>query len=107
MVPAAFKAQAGKTNLTLDGQEYSAALPLSGTWQGLPVRSLLVTGRIESEQGFYLVLDAGPAQVLEAANRAGFAIPESGSEYRDDDVLGVSVGVAPYEGGGALYCLPG
>lgn len=106
-VPAAFKPQADAPSLVVDGAEYRATLPLRGAWNGLPLRSIVLNGWIESEQGFYLVFEATHAQVMQAANRAGFAIPPSGREYREGDVLGVNVGVSEYEGAAALYCMPG
>lgn len=102
-----FDRQIGTPQLRIEGSEYRATLPLRGTWQGLPLRSLVLEGWVESEQGFMLVFDATPAQVLQAANRVGFGIPASGSEYREEEVMGVNVGVSEYEGGGALYCMPG
>lgn len=60
-IPAPFRARSGKPHLSIDGRDYRATLPLSGTWQGLPIRSVVVAGQIESEQGFYLVLEATPA----------------------------------------------
>ena len=110
VVPPAFKPQIGEPGLMIDDREYRASLPLDGTWRGLPLRSLVVLGRIESESGFELVFDAPPATVLEAANRAGFRIPASGSEYRDDlnGVMGMNVAVTETEDGrGALSCFPG
>lgn len=106
-VPAAFRTQVGDASLTVDGNEYRATVPLRGTWHGLPLRSVVVVQRAESEGGFYLVFDASPEDVRNAANKAGFQIPESGSEYRDEDVVGVIVGVDKYEGTGALYCIGG
>ena len=107
VVPAAFRAQIGEPRLVIDGSEYRATLPLAGTWRGLPLRSLVIVGWIESEQGFSLVFDATPAQVLQAVNQAGFAIPAPGHEYREGDAMGMNVGVEQYEGGSALFCVPG
>jgi hypothetical protein len=107
LVPATFRTQIGEPRLVIDGTEYRATLPLTGTWMGLPLRALVIVGWIESEQGFSLVFDATPAQVLQAANEAGFAIPASGDEYREGDVMGMNVGVERYEGGSALFCIPG
>lgn len=109
-VPAAFQTQVGEPRLTITGREYRATLPLSGTWRGLPLRALVIVGWIESEEGFDLVFDATPAQVLEAATQAGFNIPATGSEYRDDVnlALGMYVAVTAVENGrGALSCFPG
>lgn len=107
VVPEAFQAHIGEPRLVIDGSEYRATLPLAGTWRGLPLRSLVIVGWIESEQGFSLVFDATPAQVLQAVNQVGFAIPASGHEYREGDVMGMNVGVEQYDGGVALFCLPG
>ena len=107
IVPEAFQAQIGEPRLTIDGPEYRAILPLTGTWRNLPLRSLVIVGWIESEQGFDLVFDATLAQVLQAVNQAGFAIPASGREYREGDVMGMNVGVDEYDGGAALFCVPG
>lgn len=107
VVPAAFQAHVGEPGLLIDGSEYRATLPLAGTWRGLRLRSLVIVGWIESEQGFSLVFDATPAQVLQAVNQAGFAVPASGHEYREGEVMGMNVGVEPYEGGSALFCVPG
>lgn len=98
---------AGTPTLTLEGREYRATLPLRGAWQGLPIRAVSVAGWVESEQGFELLFDAEPTQVLETLNRLGFAIPPTGSVYRDAEVLGVNLGVSAHEGGAKLYCLPG
>jgi hypothetical protein len=62
------------------------------------------------EQGFELVFDETPAEVLATVNRAGFHIPPSGSEYRDDlnAVMGMNVAVLRADGGsGTLSCFPG
>lgn len=106
-LPAAFKPHAGAPSLTVDGPEYRATLPLHGAWNGLPLRSIVVTGWVESEQGFHLVFEATHTQVIQTVNRIGFAVPASGSEYREGEVLGVNVGVSDYEGNAALYCMPG
>lgn len=107
VVPKAFEAQVGEPRLVIDGPEYRATIPLSGTWRNLSLRSLVITGWIESEQGFYLVFDATPAQVLQAMNQADFDIPASGKVYREGDVMGMNVGVEEHGGGGALFCIPG
>jgi len=107
VIPADFQTQIGAPRLVIDGSEYRATLPLTGTWRGLPLRALVIVGWIESEQGFSLVFDATPAQVLQAANEAGFAIPASGDAYREGEVMGMNVGVERYEGGSALFCIPG
>ena len=106
-VQSTFKDQVGVPDLSFDGHEYRATLPLRGTWHGLPLRSIVVVGWIESEQGFELLFKADPELVLTTANRVGFGIPSSGSEYRDDDVLGLNVGVEKRDGGAALFCIPG
>jgi hypothetical protein len=108
-IPAGYQMQVGAPDLSVRPTEYRATLPLRGSWQGLPLRSLVVIGWIESESGFYLVFESTRDEVLEAANRAGFAVPASGADYRldEDAVLGVNVGVEDYEGGGALYCIDG
>lgn len=106
-IPTNLKDQVGTPELRFDGHEYRATLPLRGTWQGLPLRSIVVVGWTESEQGFELLFEANPERVLATANRAGFDIPSSGSEYRDDDVLGLNIGVANHDGGAALFCIPG
>jgi hypothetical protein len=106
-VPAGFRNQIGTAQLVVTGDEYRATLPLRGTWHGLPLRSLVLTHWVESEGGFYLVFDASREQVLDVANKAGFRIPPSGSEYRDGDVMGINVGVDTYDGLGALYCIAG
>lgn len=106
-VPAAYRNQVGKPQLSVIGSEYRATLPLNGTWQGLPLHSLVVIKWVESEAGFYLLFDATREQVLDAANKAGFRIPISGSEYRDGEVIGVNVGVSSLKGKGALYCIDG
>lgn len=106
-VPAGFRNQVGTAQLTVTGNEYRATLPLRGTWRGLPLRSLVLIQWVESEDGFYLVFDASREQVLDAANKAGFRIPPSGSEYRDGEAIGVNVGVDTYDGLGALYCIDG
>ena len=106
-VPAAFREQVGQPELAIEGNEYRATLPLQGTWQGLPLHSVVVVQWVESESGFYLVFDATPEQVQAAANKAGFRIPPSGSEYRDEGAIGVNVGVKAYDGRTALYCVDG
>jgi hypothetical protein len=106
-VPAAFRKHIGKPKLTIKGNEYRATVPVRGSWQGLPLRSLVVVEWVESETGFYLVFDATREQVRDAANRAGFRIPQAGSEYRDEDVVGTHVGVENYGGRAALYCVAG
>src|SRR5690606_25632933 len=92
-VPAAFRDQLGAPTLRVEGDAYRVTVPLEGTWRGLPLRALVVVERVESEGGFYLQFDATPEQVRAAANEAGFRIPLSGREYRDEEVLGVHVGV--------------
>jgi len=106
-VPARYRNTLGKPQLSVIGSEYRATLPMYGTWRGLPLSSLIVVEWVESESGFYLVFDATREQVLEAANKAGFRIPHSGSEYRDGDPIGVNVGVSNLGGRGALYCIDG
>lgn len=66
-----------------------------------------ITGWIESEQGFTLIFESPPEQVLRAANAAGFGLPDSGARYVDGEVMGVSIGVEREAGGAALYCVPG
>lgn len=110
VVPEYFQAQTGEPKLKVDGRNYRVTLPMRGTWRGLPVRALVILGIVESEQGFELVFDATHAQVLQAANEAGFRIPDSGSEYRDDvnGVMGMNVAVIETGGGRvALSCFPG
>lgn len=107
VVPAELRDQIGTPELKIEGTEYRATLPLRGTWQGLPLRSVAVVGWIESEQGFELSFDADRAQVLATVNRLGFGIPPSGSEYREGDVLGLNVAVTEHEGGSTLHCIPG
>jgi hypothetical protein len=107
VVPARYRNQVGNPSLSVIGSEYRATLPMHGTWRGLPVRSLIVIEWVESESGFYLVFDATRKQVLDVANKAGFQIPKSGSEYRDGDVIGVNVGVTSVNGKAALYCIDG
>jgi hypothetical protein len=110
VVPTAFRSRIGEPRLTIDGREYRVTLPLVGTWNGLSLRSLVLVGKIESEQGFELVFDETQAEVLATANRAGFQIPPSGSEYRDDlnAAMGMNVAVLRADGGrGALSCFPG
>ena len=106
-IPAKFRKQLGKPHLVVEGNEYRATVPLSGSWQGLALHSLVVVQWVESESGFQLIFDATRDQVLDAANKAGFRIPASGSEYRDGEVLGVNVGVATVDGRGALFCFGG
>jgi hypothetical protein len=106
-VPATFRNQVGKPQLSVTGSEYRATLSIQGSWRGLPLHSLIVIQWVESESGFYLVFDATREEVLEAANKEGFRIPQSGSEYRDGDPIGVNVGVSVHEGRGALYCIDG
>jgi hypothetical protein len=106
-VPAAFRKQVGKPKLTIEGNEYRATVPVRGSWQGLPLWSLVVVQWVESEGGCYLVFDATREQVRSAANKAGFRIPEAGSEYRDEGVIGMTVGVDTYHGRGTLYCVAG
>jgi hypothetical protein len=105
LVPAEFRDLVGTPELKIDGREYRATLPLRGTWQGLPLRSVAVVGWIESEQGFELSFNADRAQVLATVNRLGFGIPPSGSEYREDDPLGLYVGVSEHEGVSTLLCM--
>jgi hypothetical protein len=104
-VPAAFRRQVGKPTLSVSGNKYVATIPLRGTWQGLPLQSLVVIQWVESEDLFYLVFDASPEGVLAAANRAGLSIPPSGETIRDDEgVLSTYMGVRPYDGGVVIYC---
>jgi hypothetical protein len=106
-IPAKFRKQVGTPHLVVEGDEYRATVPLNGTWQGLPLHSLVVVQWVESETGFYLVFNATRDHVLDAANKAGFRIPASGTDYRDREVLGVHVGVDSIDGRGALYCVKG
>lgn len=96
----------GEPTLTVEGNEYVATLPVHGEWRGLPLRAVRITGWIESEQGFALVFDATPEQVLRAANTADFDLPDSGSRYLDGEVMGVSIGVEREPDGASLYCVP-
>ena len=107
LVPAELRDLVGTPEMKIDGGEYRATLPLRGTWQGLPLRSVAVVGWIESEQGFELSFDADRVQVLTTVNRLGLGIPPSGSEYREGDVMGLNVGVSDHEGGSTLHCIPG
>ena len=107
LVPAEFRDLVGTPELKIEGREYRATLPLRGTWQDLPLRSVAVVGWIESEQGFELSFDADRATVLATVNRLGLGIPPSGSEYREGEVMGLNVGVSEHEGGSTLYCIPG
>lgn len=106
-IPLVFQDHVGTPSLTVEGDEYTTTVPLRGTWQGLPVRSLVVVQWVESEGGFYLLFDAPVEAVRDAANKAGFRIPASGSEYRDEGVASVTVGVEARDGRGALYCIDG
>lgn len=107
-VPDVLKAHVGEPRLDVDGEDYRVTAPLAGSWQGLPLRAVEISGRVESEQGFALLFDAPREQVLAAANRAGFQLPQSGERYLDEDVLGLSIGVAARENGAVeLYCMPG
>lgn len=106
-VPAAFQKQVGKPKLTIKGNEYRATVPVRGSWQGLPLRSLVIVQWVESESGFYLVFNATREQVWSAANKAGFRIPMTGSDYRNEGAIGMKVGVKTYDGRGALYCVAG
>jgi hypothetical protein len=103
-IPAKFRKQVGKPHLVVEGKEYRASVPLNGTWQGLPLHSLVVVQRVESEGGFYLMFDATRDQVLDAANKAGFRIPASGSDHREGEVMDLGVGVETYRGKSAIYC---
>lgn len=106
VVPSSWQPLIGEPTLTIEGSEYVATLPVRGEWQGLPLRAVQITGWIESEQGFALVFDASPEQVLRAANAAGFDLPDSGARYVDGEVMGISIGVERKAGGAALYCVP-
>jgi hypothetical protein len=105
--PPEFGDQLGRPELVIEGTEYRASVPLFGEWRGLVLHSLVIVAWVESEGGFYVVFDAAPEQVQEAANRAGFDIPVSGSEYRDLGAIGVTVGVGEYNDLAALYCILG
>ncbi len=70
-IPTKFTSQVGTPELTITGNEYRATLPLKGTWQGLPLHSLVIVNFVESESAFYLVFDASREKVLDAANRSG------------------------------------
>lgn len=106
-VPISFRKQVGKPKLTVKGDEYRATVLLRGTWQQLPLHSLVKVGWVESESGFYLVFDATIEELTKAANLAGFRIPKSRHEYRDQEVLGVNVGIEAFKGRSALYCIDG
>ena len=106
-VPAKFRKQFGAPKLSIQGDEHLATVPVIGTWQGVPLRSLVVVERAESEGGFYLLFNAPRERVHEAANKAGFRIPSNGSEHRGGEVMGVSVGVDTINGFGAIYCMVG
>jgi hypothetical protein len=107
VVPSSWQPLIGEPTLTIEGSEYVATLPVRGEWRGLPLRAVRITGWIESEQGFTLVFESPPEQVLRAANAAGFGLPDSGARYVDGEVMGVSIGVEREAGGAALYCVPG
>jgi len=107
-VPPGLEPYVGVTSLSVEGDDYRTSVPLVGSWEGLPLHAVEITGRIESEQGFALVFKAPRKHVLDAANRAGFRLPESGVRYLDDDVLGMNIGVTDREDGFVeLYCMPG
>ncbi len=106
-VPRAFRKQVQNPSLAVEGNRYLVTVPLKGTWQGLPLRSLLVVQWVESEGGLFLLFDAPVEAVRNAANRAGFRIPLTDSEYRDEGVMGVTVGIEDHDGTGALYCVDG
>jgi len=98
---------AGTLEREVDGRGYRVTLPLRGTWQGLPLQSVAVVGWAESEEGFELSFNAPRAQVRATANRLGLEIPESGSVYREGEVLGVNIGIERRGSRSVLYCFPG
>ena len=106
-IPPEFSGMIGTPHLKTNGNEYRATLPLHGVWHNLPLRSVAVVGWVESEQGFELLFDADRAQVLATANRLGFGLAPSGSEYREAAVMGLNIGVSEHGDGAAIYCMPG
>lgn len=106
-VPEAYRAAIGEPTLSVDGREYRVSLPVRGDWRGLPLRAVQINGWLESERGLALLFDATPEQVLRAANAAGFALPDTGSVYREGEVMGMSIGVERHPDGAILYCMPG
>ena len=103
-VPAEFRSRFGKPKLKVNQGTYTAEIPVEGIWHGAQLNTLIVIQTIESEGGFYLVFDDSRQRVMEAAKEAGFALPESGTAYRDADVMGVTIQVGEYAGKSALSC---
>ena len=109
-VPAAYQAFVGKPTLSSKGFEHTFTIPIKGTWHGLPMHSIVVFEREESEGGFQFVFNAPPSAVREVVNQQGFNVPRSGWRDPDDGadiVIGVFIGVSRYNGRGSLNCFVG
>lgn len=102
--PEAYRGRFGDPALTVDRSTYTAEIPVGGTWHGARLDRLVVVQTVESEGGFYLVFDEPKQRVVEAANRAGFALPENGTVYRDTEIMGLAIDVGDYDGKTALSC---
>lgn len=104
-MPVRFRGQLGRARMERLGQHvYIAKLPVRGTWQGLTVREVYTYGAPETDNaGFGIVFDATPAEVIQAANRAGFALPSSGRRVETDE-LDLTVSVVAERDGAVLAC---
>lgn len=107
VIPPVVAQQIGKPEVSVEDGVYHLIFPVKGRWFRLTMTSIIVVQRPESEGGFRLVFAATPNQVRQTANRLGFRIPAGREEYRDSEIMGVTVGVEPYMGNGSLYCFDG
>ena len=102
--PGEFRNRFGSPALRVDQSTYTVEIPVEGTWHGARLNRLVVIETFESEGGFYLVFDEPRQRVVQAANEAGFALPSSGTAYRDAGAMGLSIEVGDYGGRSALSC---
>ena len=89
-LPPALRAAAARPRLerasgTVGG--WTAILPVTGRWHGLPLTTIGVTETADGDwHGFALTFRATPSQVRAAANLAGLALPASGRRVFADDL---------------------
>ncbi len=95
-LPPDYRRAIGSPTLEEDQGNYRLALPVNGTWLGLPVNEIAWAYPVGGDPPAITVrFEAAQAQVLAALNRAGFAIPPGGNrEFEEEnDVYTTYVGI--------------
>lgn len=108
VVPAAVRGQFGKTQLSRDGNFYTATVPVTGMWHGLALRAIESQQILEGEGGFAMIFDASADQVRAVLNRLGFGFGDEIAVYRDPDGgLGVSIEIQQVGNRTVVTCFDG